>query len=276
MADKGRKDDTALTPEERKLRIEETRLALDHSFAKKWLPTLATVMAGLIAGIFGWVQQQNAIEETKRARIEAKAKDEREWGLKVIEMYFKDPKLFDLTKNPETAALNLRVLAAVAPTAVQGVLNAERSRIPAPTSGDDTARLESLAAVAGVQDAVVAARTQTTQTPVQPPAQAALQPSDFTVYVQYAGDDRDTAAKAQSLLTKMGYRAPGIEKVAKVPSRLQVRYYRPEQKAFAGALAVELGKALDLSASSDNAILVTSSKPLPGGILELWLPAKAG
>jgi hypothetical protein len=219
-------------------------------------------MVGLIAAMFTYIQQL----ATERARIEAVAKDEREWGFKVIEMYFTKRELFDLTKNPEQAALNLRVLAAVAPTAVQGVLNAERSRIPPPSGADDPNRLESLAAVAGVQDALASAR-QLRQTPA-----SSFKPSDFTIYVQYPDGGRETALKTQVLLVNLGYRVPGIEQVGKAPSRLQVRYYRPDQRSYAGELATELGKALDLPAGPDNAILVASSKELPSGIFEVWLP----
>ena len=261
-----KKDDPQPTFEERRLRLEEMRLALDHSFARKWLPTLATLMVGLIAAMFSYVQQQNSLEETKRARIEAQAKDEREWGFKVIEMYFSRRELFDLMKNSETATLNLRVLAAVAPTAVQGVLNAEQSKIPPPSGSDDANRLDSLAAVAGVQDALAAAE-RSKRAP-----EAGFKPSDFTIYVQYAADDQDMASKAQGALIKLGYRVPGIERVNKVPSRLQVRYYRPDQKSHASALAGALGKTLGLPAGPDSTILVTSSKPLPGGIHEVWLP----
>src|SRR5437764_15285821 len=81
------------------------RLTLEHSVARKWVPALATLMVGLIAAMFSYVQQQNSLEETKRARMEAQAKDEREWGFKVIEMYFSRRELFDLMKNSETATL---------------------------------------------------------------------------------------------------------------------------------------------------------------------------
>jgi len=269
METREREEISQLTFEERRLRLEEMRLALDHSFARKWLPTMATIMVGIIAGMFSYVQQQASIEETKRARIEAKAKDEREWGFKVIEMYFSNRELFDLTKNPEASALNLRVLAAVAPTAVQGVLSAEQSRIAPPSGVDDTNRTNSLAAVAGVQDALAAAN------PSSKPPGAAFNPSDFTVYVQYAAGDQGIALEAQNVLIRLGYRVPGIDQVGKVPSRLQVRYYRHDQQSLAGELAGELGNKLGLPAGPDNAILVTSSKQLPGGILEVWLPHQA-
>jgi hypothetical protein len=268
MEPKKEDKDSQLPIEERRLRLDENRLLLDNSFARKWLPTLVTLMVGLIAAIFGYVQQQYAIQVTERARIEAQAKDEHEWGFKVIEMYFNKRELFDLMKNSEQAALNLRVLAAVAPTAVQGVLNAERSRIPPPSGADDSNRLESLAAVAGVQDALANAR-QSRQAPAP-----SLKPSDFTIYVQYPDGGRDAAVKTQSLLVNLGYRVPGIEQVNKVPSLLQVRYYRPDQRSYAGELATELGKGLNLPANSDNAVLVKSSKELPSGILEVWLPAQ--
>jgi hypothetical protein len=90
--------------EERRLRLDEQRLQLEGSFARKWLPTLATLMVGVIAAMFSYVQQQGAIQATERARIEAHAKDEHEWGIKVIGMYFDKRELFDLTANTEQAA----------------------------------------------------------------------------------------------------------------------------------------------------------------------------
>jgi hypothetical protein len=182
-------------------------------------------------------------------------------------MYLSKRELFDLTKNSEQAELNLRVLAAVAPTVVQGVLNAEQSKIPPPSEGDDSSkRLESLAAVAGVQDALAKAK-QSFRAPT-----VSFKPSDFSIYVQYPDISQETALKTQTLLVKLGYQVSRVVQVSKPPSRLQVRYYRPEQRSHAGELAIQLGKELNLSASSDNAILVTSSKELPSGILEVWLP----
>ncbi|MBW2480731.1 MAG: hypothetical protein JRF38_12135 [Deltaproteobacteria bacterium] len=261
-------NDPQIPIEERRLLIDEGRLRLDNSFARKWLPTLATLMVGLIAAMFSYVQQQNSIQATERARIEAKIKDEREWGFKVIEMYFNKHVLFDLTKNPEQAGSNLRVLAAVAPTAVQGVLNAEQSRIPPPGGVDDSNRLNSLSAAAGVQDVLDTVK-QLPQTPL-----SKFKPSDFTIYVQYPEGSRETAIKTQSFLVNIGSRVPGIEKVKKPPSRLQVRYYRENQRTYAGELATQLGKELNLPVSADNAILVTSLKQLPSGILEVWLPTQ--
>lgn len=114
-------NDTNQSAEDRHIGLEEKRLLFDNSFARKWLPTLVTLMVGLIAGMFSYVQQQRAIQATEQARIIEQAKDEREWGLKVIELYFSKRELFDITKNPEQAGTNLSVLAAVAPTAAAGV-----------------------------------------------------------------------------------------------------------------------------------------------------------
>jgi hypothetical protein len=285
-------EEPRLSLEEKRFVLEEKRFLLENAFAKKWLPTLVTVVVGLIAGMFGFLQWYIASKATERAkdaenkateraqieartkdeqaRIEAKAKDEREWGFKVVELYLTKRELFDLTKNSEQAASNLRVLAAVAPEAVQGVLNAERSRIPPPGEADDTNRLQSLAAVAGVQDAIANARPKS-QIPTPK-----FTPADFTVYVQYPEAIKDTAEKIQGMLINQGYRVPGIQKVNNVPSRLEVRYYRSDQQTFAANLAAELGQAwgqaLKLPANGASAKLITSSKELPGGILEVWLP----
>ena len=105
-----------------------------------------------------------------------------------------------------------------------------------------------------------------------PAAGAGLKPADFTVYVQYPEGRVDTAEKAQSFLLSLGYRVPGIQQASKTPSRIQVRYYRQNQKVFAGDLATQLGQALSLPASDDNAILVMSSNELPSNTLEVWLP----
>jgi hypothetical protein len=263
--------------EERRLRLDEKHFQLENSFAKKWLPAFATLMVALIAAMFSFVQQQNsiraterarydAIQATERARIETQVKDEREWGFKVVEMYFTQRELFDLTKNTEQAVSNLNVLVAVAPKSVQGVLDAEKSRIPPPSGIDDSSRLRSLAAVAGVQDALAKAK----QSNLAPGS--SLKPSDFVIYIQYPVGGRDTAVKTQSLLANLGYRVPGIEQVSKVPPHLQVRYYRPDQRSYAEELANELGKELNLPVSPNNATLVISSKELPSGILEVWLP----
>lgn len=253
--------------DERRLTLEARRVELEGSFARKWLPTIATIMVAFVATVFGYVQQQNASEATERARIEARAKDEREWGFKVVEMYFAKRDMFDLTKNSEQATANLRVLAAVAPTAVQGLLNAEKARIPAPSSETgENQRLDSLAAVAEIQSAISGKSDPAKSS-------SSTQASSYLVYVQYADGSRDMAVRAQVALQQFGFRAPGIEQVKKVPSRLQVRYYRSDQKEFAGTLATNLGKSLGVATTADNAVLVTSQRQLPSGILELWLPS---
>lgn len=259
-------DSSQLTLEERRLRLEERRLNHDNSFAKKWLPTFATVMVGLIAALFGYIQHL-------RSSTESQMKDEREWGLKVVEMYFnKREELFDITNNPITASANLSVLAVVAPTAVQGVLNAEKARIPPPKKLeelDDPRRLNSLIAANGVQDALAAA------VPSKRTPNAGFKPSGFTVYIQYAAGDKEVASKTQGILTKLGYRSPGFEEVSNVPQRLEVRFYRPEQESFARDLASKLNNELDLPPSSAAAaVLFRSAKQLPEGILEVWLPLR--
>ena len=259
-------DGIELTPEERRLRLEEDRLALETSFARKWLPTVATMVVGVIGGAFSVVQYLNSLEETERAGIETKAKDEREWGFKVIEMYFDEHELFDLTNNPEQAERNLMVLAAVAPEAVKGVLDAEKLRVPPPsTEGQvEAAREDTLAAVAGVQAALMATSSKSAA------ESRRFEPSDFTVYVQYASGD--IGPEARGVLRDMGYRVPGIERVDTVPTRLQVRYYLPEQKTHAIGLAEELAQRLGLTADENSVVLLKSRKQLPGGILEVWLP----
>jgi len=249
--------------EELRLKLDQERLRLESSFARKWLPGLATIVVAFVAGSFTYVEHRKTEEAAKRTQIETRAKDEREWGLKVVEMYFNKRELFDLTRNRDQAEDNLRILFAIAPpTAAKSVFAFAQARIPAPVvenEGNDSQRLQSLAAVARIQNAIKSAKGE-------------MKPSEFLVYIQYAEASRDLAAQAQKALQEQGFHAPGIEQVVKAPSRLQVRYYRHEQKDFAGDLATRLGKTLGLHATADNAIEVKSTKELPSGILELWLP----
>ena len=294
---------TALTVEERKLRIEESRLRLEDSFARKWLPTVATMMVGLIAAMFGYLQDRAALRENEQAREqaaradqlardEAHLKDEREWGFKVIELYFERHELFDFTLNADAAARNLSVLAAVAPTAVQGVLDAEQARIPAPSDTNEDTRLQSLAAVANVQDTlsavasveasqpsahVVAAEIRSKVEGVLPataPVAAAPRTVIYSVYVQYPGGDRRTAAVTQRALNSLGFKVSGLGQVSDAPATLEVRYYLPEQEPMAKKLLAELTTKLGLAAGSGRAVLVNSDQKLPDGLLEVWLPAQ--
>ncbi len=249
--------------EERRLKLDEERLRLENSFARKWLSGLATIVVALVAGSFTYVEHRKTEESTERIKIETRAKDEREWGLKVVEMYFNKRELFDLTRNRDQAEDNLRILVKVAPpNAAKNVFAFAQARIPAPVvenEEDDSQRLQSLAAVARIQNAIKSTKGE-------------MKPSEFLVYIQYAEASRDLATQAQKALQEQGFYAPGIEQVRKAPSRLQVRYYRHEQKDFAGDLATRLGKTLGLHTTADNAIEVKSTKELPSGILELWIP----
>jgi hypothetical protein len=92
------------------------------------------------------------------------------------------------------------------------------------------------------------------------------------VYIQYPEGQKENALAAQSKLQQSGYKTLGIERVQSVPTRLQVRYYRSDQKEIASSLAILVGQTLKVATSADNTILVKSDKVLPDGILELWLP----
>lgn len=270
MSIESQSDNQIMSIEEKRLQLDEKKFLLESSFAKKWWPTLATFMAGLIAVGFDYLQNIQSKKDENLAKDLAKiaedAKNEREFGIKVIDIYLRNSELFDFNRNPQQAQISLRVFSAVAPTAVKSVLDAELNKIQPPNISDNSKRLESLAAVAQVQNSLAIARPQA--------AESSFKPAEFTVYVQHPEDMIDTAKKMQNFLLNQGYRVPGIEQTLNPPSRLQVRYYRPNQKIFAVNLVTQLGQALSLRATDDNAILVTSPRELPSGILEVWLPPR--
>jgi hypothetical protein len=260
-----------LTPEERRLALEEKRLALENSFAKKWLPTLATAMVPLVIGIIGYFQyldskqvtertQIQQREETERARLEAEQKDEREWGFKIVTLYLTNRDIFDLRKNPDQASTNLKVFAVVAPQAVKSVLDAEKARISGPSTQDTTSRNISLAAVASVQESLPQRSSEQT-----------FNNSSFTIYIQYPKGSETQANRLKEILQEKGFRIPEAELVPQAPSSLQVRYYRNDQRLFAEQLSKNIESATKIPATAQ---IVTSTKPLPAGILEVWLPKK--
>jgi hypothetical protein len=238
-----------------------------------------------VAGVFGFIQQQVTVRSAEHAAIEAQSQNERaaiearsqneraaiearsqkeiEWGLKVVDLYMTNSEKFDVKKHPEQASRNLQMLARVAPVAVQGVLNAEISQIPAPTNAEnDDARLNTLASVASVQSGIDATKSPEIVEP-------SLKPSAFMIYLQYPEDARATAERVQASLVQQGYRVPGMEQVRNVPLQLEVRYYRPEQRVLAEGLAGELGSALSKPSAAK---IIKTSKSLPRGIMEVWLP----
>lgn len=259
--------DSSLSIEERKVELEERRLRAENSFARKWLPTLVTLTIALATAVFGYLQFRDTTIRSDSARIDTRAKDEREWGFKAVELYLTKREAFDLSADPARAQANIVMLAAVAPDAVKGMLSAEVGKLQSPASEtSEDQRLESLAAVAAIQNALKAQSRATGANVAQKNSQ------QYLVYVQYPEGSREAAVRAQASLQKMGFSVPGIEQVRSSPSRLQVRYYRPEQRADASDLAVSLGKALDIPTTADNAIQVISQRQLPAGILEVWLP----
>jgi hypothetical protein len=294
--------DSSLPVEERRLLldaykadVDSRKVELDSSFARKWFPTIATVTAGLVAGFFSLVQQWNALEATRQTQIRADSaadlarenaraeaereatRKEREWGFKIIEMYFDKGSLFDIAKNSEAAERNLKALSSVAPDVVRGILVAEIDRIPRTSPVGSDHREDSLAAAARVQTAIqVGGPAVMLQS--SPPTQAqsdrvradgGIRPSDFTIYTQYK-DDRALATRVNARLKAAGFRAPAIDAQDNTPDKLQVRYYRPEQKPLAEGLAAQLGQ--DFGMPNAEAVQLASKKELPTGILEVWLP----
>ena len=105
--------------------------------------------------------------------------------------------------------------------------------------------------------------------------QAAAAPSPKpTIYIQFKKGDPDANRRAtdlQAALQKAGYKAPGFEGVANVPTVDQIRVYKSNDEGQAKELAAVPAFALH------DVQIVDLSKAypkLPGGILEIWLGAR--
>jgi hypothetical protein len=92
--------------------LDRERFALDRSFARKWLPAVAPISVSLIAVAFGYFQWQQSSQELK-------TKNDREWALKIVEMYLSKRELFDFQKDAEQAESNFKLLSMIAPQTVE-------------------------------------------------------------------------------------------------------------------------------------------------------------
>ncbi len=95
------------------------------------------------------------------------------------------------------------------------------------------------------------------------------------VYLQYFAGQVQTAKLVQAGLRKQGYAVPGYEQVSsdKAPATTQVRYFHPEDKADASAVAAALGGLVPGNVSVQA--IANPNGVVPSGQMEVWLVPSA-
>jgi hypothetical protein len=289
-----RLDEHKLEIERQKLLLDNDKFAHDRSFIKTWLPIIlpvcATVGIAVISSTISLIDKKAQEEATKRAGIEAEAKDKHDWSVKVVELYLKNPASFDLTADKYKAGRNLQLLASVAPAEVQSVLEIEVSKLTPSLNNEGNASAEwltTLGAISKVQRAIhksskaakvlygrdhalaEAVNAQDSSAIAKPEEVGHYQ--DMTAYVQYPETRKDEATTAKELLVSKGMTIPSMQVSSHPPDRLLVKYYLHKQKLLAEALASELQSKLNLKASEARKIK-SEGHTMPDGILEIWLP----
>lgn len=287
-------DEHKLEIEREKLRLDNSKFAHDRSFIKTWLPIIlpvcTTMVIAIISATITLIDKQAQEEATKRASIEAEAKDKHDWSVKVVELYLKNPNSFDLTADKNKAGRNLQLLASVAPAEVQSLLEIEVSKLTPSLNTEGNASpewLSTLGAISKIQRAIhkssksakvlygrdhALAETISTQSgSVSATPEESGHYQDMIAYVQYPESRKDEATETKELLLSKGMTLPPMQICNQPPDRLVVKYYLHKQKALAETLAAELQGKLNLSASEARKIK-SDGHTMPDGILEIWLP----
>lgn len=289
-----RLDEQKLEIEKEKLNLDNSKFAHERTFIKTWLPIIlpvcTTVVIAIISSTITLIDKQAQEESTKRATIEAEAKDKHDWSVKVVELYLKNPTSFDLAQDKNKAGRNLQLLASVAPAEVQSLLEIEVSKLAPSLNSEGNASSEwltTLGAISKVQRAihrsskaskVLYGRDHALAETVNGQNDAAIAKpeegehyQDMIAYVQYPESRKDDASTTKEFLLTKGMTIPSMQLSQQPPERLEVKYYLHKQKALAESLATQLQAKLNLS-SSEAKKIKSQGHTMPDGILEIWLP----
>ncbi len=253
--------------EERKVRLEEGKLALEQSFAKKWGSFVigASVTAGVAILTIGMNTYQSSIARDDRLSAEKLAQAQADethqqqkgqWGINVLQLYITHPEGFDPVKSPETARNNMTALALSAPDVMRPIL---LSRLDSLVRSDGAANPGALGAVKTALDQVPLANQSTNSNstvvattgagapgPTAPeagptsPLPPGVDPAAYSVYIQFGSASKGFATAYGAQLRAAGFRVPDLEQVEQSPNEPQVRYYQTEQTGLADWLAARL------------------------------------
>ena len=259
--------------ERRKLEIEAEKLAIERSFAKKWFPTMLTGVIAfatvLINGTQIYIAHQERAKSDEQARVFAEA-DQRQqdgqWGISVLELYITHPEGFDPSKSPVTAKQNLTALAVSAPDIMRPILQQRMDDIVRSPAGLNTESLTAIASALGTGSTTDSGTDNLAS--LLPGWPQGANPADYSVYIQYGANSAAVATAFAQRLRDQHFRVPDLELVNQSTTTSEVRYYRPEQKPVADALASSLGNGAISK-------FIGAGQNLPGGIIEVWIPASS-
>lgn len=282
-------DEHKLEIEREKLKLDNHKFAHDRSFKKTWLPIIlpvcTTVVIAIVSSTITLIDKKAQEETTRRAGIQAEIKDRHDWSVKVVELYLKNPTSFDLANDREKAGRNLQLLASVAPSEVQSLLEIEVARLTPTSNSDGTASsdwLSTLGAISRVQKAIgksnqikKAAYGHENNATESTPAEAKPLPvprfDEMTVYIQYPEGSGELEHEAKEFIASKG--ATVHCRAAKETGKtLLVKYYLRREKEFAEALLLSLKEKLKLS-DGEARLIRSQGHTMPEGFIEVWLPS---
>jgi len=258
-------DRAKLEHDNRRLTIEEKKIALESSWPRKWGSVLLGGMFSLVVTFSGYIftNWQNYIqrEETKRARISSDNQIKLANSRLALEMYFKNLNVIGPDDNAR-GAHHLEMIATIAADErIQGILR----RIIQET-------IEARQAKARSREGATAPSDVAEGLPdlVQRPADGKYRASDFTAYIQHPQNRRNDASRLEEALDRLGLRTPALEQMRDnvTPDKNEIRYYRSDHEVLANEIKAKLEADLSMTFIVRR---LQRSRYLPNGIMEFWI-----
>lgn len=262
------------------MRANWAKVEAENSFLRRYAPIIFSAVISVVIAAATIVVDQRSAE---RAQAIQDQRWENERASNALRLFFENPDLF----VGEYGAQNLDLLKQTTPEATMEAITsavnerADRARLTASQEAEAVVS-SAVQGADGATAAAVLARAPELRrkaddrrydaierSPSRTLTAPSSRPSDFTVYLQYGAGSQESATRMQSGLVSAGYKVPGIDAELTAPQTPEVRYYLRSQAEAARQLAAQVER---LAGRAPALQFVGTSRSLPDGILEVWLP----
>lgn len=258
-------EDQKLTLDRERFVLDQRRLELDESFARKWGTIAVSVAVPISIALIGISSNARADGQREADNILAEKHKITEENRSALELYLKY--MSDKSAGGENQISQIEAISSLSNDATFRELLLQQVRaiqarapVPAETPGE------------GLVQAPLQAQAPSTilsGTTNEKLKDAATLAADFTTYVQYYGPRGNEARTVSDTLRSLSFSVPGLQGMdaSHSPDHNQIRIYRTAQGNFAKGLAVQLKQRTGL----DFSVIGPVGNNLPDGVLEIWL-----
>jgi hypothetical protein len=244
--------------EQRKIAVEERKIALEESFPRKWGGVITGAFVTAVVSVLTFGFNAYTYMEQADDRRDENFRKNAETTRSVLDLYFKSTQN---NSSIEEKINNLALFAAIANNdevrVIFGVMRenavGQLRKDPKLSITDINATLPSLYPTNTRENGVV-----------------------YTVYIQYLQSDEEARKNAMALREKLlafGLRVPAIDGEVNAPDKTEIRYYNDAQRQVVGPNIMSGIAALGNGSEIVEKVLRNAS--LPADTLEIWLGRKS-